>query len=992
MALTCHSSIGALPRASDPDAAARGLDDWRREAGAALAGLADSETGRAVLYALFGNAPFLGQCALRYPATLADVLRRGPGPVFDELLPALETDATAAGADEAALMRTLRLTRRQVALVVGLADIAGAWDGPAVTAALSRFAEAAVGHAVDHLLAKAAREGVLLVPVPERPGAGSGLVVLAMGKLGGGELNFSSDIDLIVLYDADRAPYRGRSDIQEFFVRMTRGLARILEQHTGDGFVFRTDLRLRPDPSATPPALSVEAAEGYYASLGQNWERAAMIKARPVAGDRDGGEAFLLAIRPFVWRKHLDFAAIQDIHSIKRQIHAHRGGGKVAVLGHNVKLGRGGIRDIEFFTQTQQLIWGGRYQSLRRRRTVEALRALREIERITAEEEADLAESYWYLRRIEHRLQMVMDQQTHTLPKDREGLARLAVFLGHRCADAFEAEITRHLERVAGHCGPLFEDAPALGAPTPEGGNLVFTSADDDPETLETLTQMGFRNATAVSRAIRAWHHGRLPATRSTRARELLTELTPTLLAALARTANPDQAFTRFDEFLSNLPAGVQLFSLFQAAPKLLDLVAEIVGGAPRIADYLSRHASLFDAVLARGFYDDLPAKPVLKATLAHELELANDLEDRLEIARKWAADAKFQVSVHQLLGLRDGPSARRALTDIADALIEAMLGAVEVEFAKRHGRIDGGALAVLGFGKLGSRQLSRGSDLDLVFVYRSPGPRAQSDGERPLSPPVYYARLCQRLITALTIHTGAGLLYAVDMRLRPMGNDGPLAAEISGFERYYREDAWTWELMALTRARVVVGPPDLANRIEAVIRDALMRPRDPYRLAADVLDMRLRIAREHGTDDIFAIKHVRGGLVDVEFVVQYLLLRDAAEHPQVLCTGTIEALEALAAAGRIEPARAEELIEAARLFHDVQAMRRLALSGPFDVGTAPEGVWRALSRAGGAVDFATLKARLLAAQARVRRHFADLVETPAAAQGERVEKRDSEA
>ncbi|MDP6953294.1 MAG: glutamine-synthetase adenylyltransferase, partial [Alphaproteobacteria bacterium] len=421
------------------------------------------------------------------------------------------------------------------------------------------------------------------------------------------------------------------------------------------------------------------------------------------------------------------------------------------------------------------------------------------------------------------------------------------------------------------------------------------------------------------------------------------------------------------------------LFSLFQAAPKLLDLVAEITGAAPRIADYLARHADVFDAVLAHGFYDDLPDKAALRETLEHELVLANDFQDRLDIARKWAGDTKFQVSVQQLLALRDTTASAPSLTAIADVLIEAMLAAVEEEFAVRHGRMPGGALAVVGYGKLGSGMLARGSDLDMVFVYRSPGAGAESDGERPLPAPVYYARLCQRLITALSAQTGGGLLYEVDTRLRPMGEDGPLASEVEGFVRYYREDAWTWEQMALTRARVVLAPDDLRSDIEAAIAAVLGRQRDPAALAAEVRDMRERIAREHGGDDIFAVKHVRGGLMDVEFIIQYLILRDANRHPEVTQTNALDALAALEGTGSIETAVAGDLAAAARLFYDVQAMTRLALSGSFDRDSAPEGMRRALCRAADAVDFTELEGKLGQTQAAVRRHFADIIEAAAA-------------
>ena len=969
-------TISAPPLASDPAAAERGRARWRAAAGARR----ESGPERALLDALFGNAPFLAQCAARRPEVLAAFLDEGADAAFARVRRELDS-AMAAASGDADAARALRRARTGAALVVGAADVGGAWDIRRAAAALSEFAAAAIGRAVDYLLLRARERGAPAPPDPAHPGEGSGLIVLAMGKLGGGDLNYSSDVDLIVLYDADKAA--GRMPAGDAFVKLTRGLGRLLEERTGDGYAFRVDFRLRPDPSATPLAVSVAAAEGYYASLGQNWERAAMIKARPVAGDFAAAEAFLRAIRPFVWRRHLDFAAIRDVQSLKRQIRRHRGGGEIAVAGHDLKLGRGGIRDIEFFVQTQQLIWGGRDPSLRARSTEAALEALAAADRVDAAEARDLAECYWLLRRVEHRIQMTEDRQTHSLPAGADEFARLAAFLGYPGAEAFAGDLRRTLERVSAICDRLFADAAPLGARLPEGGNLAFTGADPDPETRAALERMGFRAPDTVADAIRAWHRGRTPATRSARARELLTELAPRLLEALAAAANPDQAFVRFDAFLRRLPAGVQLFSLFLAQPALLKLVAEIVGGAPRVANYLADHPGVLDAVLTRGFFDGLPDRAGYRDGLAAALAAAEDFQDRLEIARRWAADEKFRVSVQQLRGARGAGAAGRALSDIADAVVAAMLEAAGGEFAARHGRFANGGLAVLGFGKLGGRMLSRGSDLDLVFVYENPGPGAASDGRRPLSAPAYYARLGQRLITALTARAGAGRLFDVDMRLRPEGENGPLAVDRAALERYYRESAWTWELMALTRARVVCGPPELGARLEELRSGVLAAPRDPARLARDAVDMRRRIAAERGTRDPMALKHVPGGLVDVEFIAQVLALRAAASGRAAPRTGTSDALAAARAAGMLAAEDADALIAAADLYYNLQAALRLCLDGPFDESSAPDGLARILARAGEAPDFAALKAILERTQDRVRGLFEALVASAADPNGD---------
>ncbi|HTT78548.1 MAG TPA: glutamine-synthetase adenylyltransferase, partial [Stellaceae bacterium] len=480
--------------------------------------------GRHITAALFGNSPFLSFLAVAEWDFLTRLVAEGAEKPFAEIAADIERRDDR-GENQAALMRRLRLARRRVALLVAVADIARLWPLERQMAALSRFADAAVGAAVRCLLREAANRG-MPVADPGDPERGSGLVVLGMGKLGGEELNYSSDIDLILLFDPACLPQDAQDRAQSSFGRLARDLVRILDERTGDGYVFRTDLRLRPDPRSTPLAISVPAALTYYETVGQNWERAALIKARPIAGDRLAARRFLAGLQPFIWRRHLDFAAIRDIHSIKRQIEAHRGGSRIAVAGHDIKLGRGGIREVEFFAQTQQLIWGGRMPQLRVGQTCVALRRLAEVGRIDAGTADTLIADYRFLRRVEHRLQMVDDAQIHRLPPDEAGVARFATFLGCREPDRFVAELRAHLGSVETAYAELFEEAPSLAGP----GNLVFTGTDDDPDTLATLARLGFAEPAGVAALVRGWHHGRLRATRSQRAREMLTELVPELL------------------------------------------------------------------------------------------------------------------------------------------------------------------------------------------------------------------------------------------------------------------------------------------------------------------------------------------------------------------------------------------------------------------------------------------------------------------------------
>jgi glutamate-ammonia-ligase adenylyltransferase len=970
-----------LPKVNDPARAALGLQDWEErterlndpELAAFARELAEDPAGRRLLEALFANSAFLTHCLLTDIGFLARLLKRGPEVVLSDILASLKVRPDREP-DKARLMADLRVARRQVALTVALADITASWPLERITEALTAFADAALSATVSHLLLSAAKRGDIALADAEHPERGCGYAVLGMGKYGARELNYSSDIDLIVIFDPETADYRGRLSPQEAFVRMTRDLVAILEERTADGYVHRVDLRLRPDPGAMPLAISYTAAMTYYESMGQNWERAAMIKARPAAGDLDLGAALLAELNPFVWRKHLDFWAIEDVHSIKRQIHSHKGGGTIALDGHNIKLGRGGIREIEFFAQTQQLIYGGREPHLRAPSTVEALEALTRAGRIDRAAAEDLAEAYRFLRRLEHRLQMIDDQQTHDLPKDRDGLARVAAFLGYDGPAPFEAELLDHLRRVESAYAELFEQAPSLSGP----GNLIFTGGEPEPGTIATLQALGFEDGAAVFQVVRAWHHGRYRATRSTRARQILTELMPTLLKALGRTPAPNAALAKFDEFLAGLPAGVQLFSLLHANPELLDLLAQIMGGAPALAEHLSRRPGLLDAVLAPDFFDPVPSKTRLAEELDAALAQARDFQDVLDLSRRWANDRKFQAGTHILHHTAEVEESGRALSDIADSVILALGDPVLEEVARVHGRVPGAGLAVLALGKLGAREMTVSSDLDLIFVYEAEPSAESSDGPKPLPVSQYYGRLAQRLINALTALTGEGRLYEIDMRLRPSGKAGPIAVSLNAFRRYQESEAWTWEHMALTRARVVAGDPGLAERIEAAITQVLTAPRDPERLLADVAEMRARIARERQAASLWEVKDLRGGLVDLEFLAQYLQLRHSEAHPEVLDRSTQNAFAMLAKAGVLGTSLAGRLIAATRLIRQVQGFLRLTVSEAFDEEAAPEGLKSALARATGAADFAALKADLFGTAQAAHEAFVEIIEEPA--------------
>jgi glutamate-ammonia-ligase adenylyltransferase len=929
--------------------------------------------GRSLLAAIFGNSPFLAGVAVAEWGFLTRIVEEGAEPPFEDIIAATESGADN-GENRAVLMRRLRIARRRVALLAAVAELAGAWTLEHQMAALSRFAEAAIGAAVRRVLREAAASGAIVLPDPADPEAGSGFIVLAMGKLGGGELNYSSDIDLILLYEPSAETGVALDGAQSLFGRMARDLSRILDERTGDGYVFRTDLRLRPDPRSTPLAISVAAALTYYETVGQNWERAALIKARAVAGDRAAGERFLAELEPFIWRRHLDFAAIADIHSIKRQIQAHKGGGRIAVEGHDIKTGRGGIREVEFFAQTQQLIWGGRLPQLRIAPTCAALRRLAASRRIDGGTAETLIEDYRFLRRVEHRLQMKDDAQLHRLPADPGGIDRLALFLGFAGGEEFAAELRARLASVERHYAELFEEAPSLAGP----GNLVFTGAEDDPDTLATLARLGFADPPLVAAMVRGWHHGHLRATRSQRAREILTEFVPELLRVFGETAHPDTALLRFNEFLTRLPAGVQLFSLLHANRGLLSLVADIMAEAPLLAERLAQRPALLDAVLTEDFAGPLPDRAALAADLAVALGAARDFEDTLDLLRRWANEGRFQVGVQLLLRGIDGECAGGAFADIAETALAALLPAVTADLARVHGEVPGGTLAIIAMGRLGSREMTLASDLDLILIYDAPPDIIASTGPRPLALTDYFARLTQRLISAITAPTAEGRLYDVDMRLRPSGASGPIASSLEAFARYQRDSAWTWEHMALTRARPICGDEALCERIGAAVTAALVTPRDRQRLVADVADMRQRIAENTRRPSPWDLRNRRGGLVDLEFIVQYLMLREAARRPEVLRRETAAGLAALGDAGVLSPQAVHELGEALVRLRQLRVLLALLFDGvPQPTALAgPAGA--TLARCAGAVDFAHLDADINAACARVRTWYDRLIARPA--------------
>ncbi|MFA7602104.1 MAG: bifunctional [glutamine synthetase] adenylyltransferase/[glutamine synthetase]-adenylyl-L-tyrosine phosphorylase [Novosphingobium sp.] len=814
------------------------------------------------------HAPFLARAMHRLP-TLVDLLATGEG----------ETALAWAKAQGEGIADTgvaLRRERLALALALAIGDLAGAFPVARVTAELSDFAD----RAMDAAIADAIRRRV-----PDAEPAG--FLALALGKHGARELNYSSDIDPILLYDPALLPRRERDEPGEAAERVARALMETLARTTDEGYVFRVDLRLRPASEVSPLAIPIEAALTHYESSALAWERAAFIRARPCAGDLAAGEAFLAAIRPFVWRKSLDFGAIAEIGRLTAQIRSNTRQAWTVGPNFDLKKGRGGIREIEFYAQTHQLIHGGRNPALRLRGTRAALDALADAGIIPAGDALLLGESYDRLRTLEHRLQMVADQQTHALPSDPAAIEGVALLEGLPGGDALIGEIARITEGVGERYDALIAST-GNGTPGLPAGSASLT---------EELGRLGFADAEEFAQRIEGWRSGKLRALRSDAARMAFDAIQPRLLAALAAAPEPERAFLRWEQLLANLPSAINLFNLLEARPALVDLLARILSLAPPLADELARRADLLDPLIDASAF----ALPGDVDTLVAEFTLGesdDDYERVLDRVRRRVGEKRFALGVQLVEGATDPLDISAGLARVAEAAIRVLADATTAEFERNHGRVPDSELVVLGLGRMGGGALTHASDLDLVYLFTGDF-QAESDGRRPLAATPYYNRLCQRVTGALSVPTAEGALYEVDTRLRPSGAQGPLAVSLDSFERYQKEQAWTWEHMALCRARPLYGSAQAREALSAIIHAVLTAPRDPARLRAEVLEMRTTMAQHKPGAGPLDVKLARGGLVDVEFIVHYLQLREG----KALFPRLGEAIPALVAEGLLPDA-----------------------------------------------------------------------------------------
>jgi [glutamine synthetase] adenylyltransferase / [glutamine synthetase]-adenylyl-L-tyrosine phosphorylase len=815
-----------------------------------IAGLPERTTLQDALQRARSHAPFLAM-AMQVQPELSDLL------AAENLDGALDYCGRAGeGADN--VRQKLRQEKRALALTLAIGDLAGQLSLTDVTNRLSDFADRALDEALADIYA---------TRYPDAPL--EGFSIIGLGKHGSRELNYSSDIDPIFIYDPEKIPVRGREEPSDAARRIGQQLVEALNSRDADGYVFRVDMRLRPSPEVSPVALPVEAAISYYESSALAWEQAAYIRSRPAAGDQHLGRYFLETINPFVWRRSLDYGAIRNIGSVTAQIRDHYAAGQKFGPGFDLKRGRGGIRETEFYAQMHQLIFGGRQPDLRVPATRDALAALAGAGRIDGDKAQTLSESYELYRVIEHRLQMVNDQQTHSLPDEGAALDRVARLHGLEDGQALLDLLAPHVEAVGTIYDDLIEPEDSARLPA------------DEEKLAGMLAAKNIMEGEAFVHAIRRWRSGKVTALRSSAAQESFEAILPDLVETIATAPNSAKALARLDSLIDKLPTAINFFRILEARPALLQLLGQILSHAPVLADELARRAELFDGLIDATALDLPPSVAELAEQFART-EPGDDYQILLDRVRERVGEKRFALGVQLIEGRHDALAISAGYARVAEAAIQVLTDATIGEFEATHGKIAGSALGILALGRLGGEALTHASDLDLIFLFTGDH-SGESDGERPLGATRYYNRLTARIVTALSVPTAAGPLYEVDTRLRPSGTQGPLAVTLESFYKYQRENAWTWEHMALTRARPVYGDAQLREQLQSQIWDILRQPREPEELRKAVRKMRLDIVEHKPPKGPLDTKLMEGGLVDWEFIIHFLQLKTGdALHPQL--------------------------------------------------------------------------------------------------------------
>lgn len=836
------------------------------------------------------HSPHLTDHYHRYREWLEGHFHETPYEIIDNIIDAIHNFPYDLPENE--MMRFLRHQKNRSSLVIALFDIFGSAPTLHITKMLTEIADALVIMAFKASVHHWIKRGKLPFDA-FKWGQGTGLIIAAMGKMGAFELNYSSDIDICVFFDPDAVADTDPYMLYDGYVRVTQMAVRLLSNRTEDGYVYRTDLRLRPDPSSTKVAVPIRSAEQYYEQSGQNWERAAWIKGRFIDGDPISWVKFQSILRPFIWRKNLDYAAIQDIQSIKRQLHSHYKQETIKVAGHDIKIGRGGIREIELYVQTQQLIGGGRDIRLRVHSTFDALDALVLKKWVTVRDAKTLKAAYYLFRKVEHRLQMVHDKQTHLIPEEEAELFNIAGFCGCETTEEFAELVHNHLTSVVRISNKLFAQEKPLGVK----GNLVFTGHDDDPATLKTLLEMGFKRPENVTSLMRKWHSGAYRAMRSSRARELLTEVAPHLLQKMAQTTHPDAAMVKMDDFISNLPAGIGILSSMLNNASLMELVIDIMGSAPDLAEYMARYPAAFDVMTDPNFYSPPRTVAGFEEEFCHRASPNIPLDRVLNLLRRFNREQKFRIGVCVLRNHIRARDAGKMLSRLAEFCLKMTIHHVQKDFRSRYhipqDDIDN-QLAIIGLGSLGAGEMNASSDLDLLMIYRGEHNLPEDLLLSVPAPQSYYNKLGQRIISALSTYSEDGILYDIDMRLRPSGNAGPLVVSLERFKDYQQNEAHIWEHLALMRASVLEGPKDLCDDVHFAIKNILSQKRDINITARAVADMRQKLLEHRAAKNIWDIKLARGGLFDLSFAVQYLGLIYGHDYPDILYSSTYKSMRCM--------------------------------------------------------------------------------------------------
>ncbi|MCK8516985.1 bifunctional [glutamate--ammonia ligase]-adenylyl-L-tyrosine phosphorylase/[glutamate--ammonia-ligase] adenylyltransferase [Methylonatrum kenyense] len=890
--------------------------------------LPDSELLRQSLPAVWACSPFVARSCLRDHTLLEGLVASGdletayePDTLHDALL-----TQTRDIEDEQALDRELRRIRNREMVRIAWRDLAGWVSLDETLHDLSRLAEACIDAAVAwHEKPLQQRFGV-----PRGPnGEESRFYVVGMGKLGGEELNYSSDIDLIFGYSQPGHTDGEKSrDNTQYFMKLGQKVINSLNAQTVDGFVFRVDMRLRPYGDSGPLVMTTDQIEAYYESQGREWERYAMVKARVVGGDRAAGEELMDALVPFVFRRYLDFGALESLREMKAMIakEVERKG-----LESNIKLGAGGIREVEFIAQAFQIIRGGREKELQQRRLMPVLESLAESGGLPGFVIRGLMEGYEFLRRSENRLQAIKDEQTHELPDKPIHRMRLAFGMGYENWEDYTADLDVHRRHVREHFDQVFASPQVEDEPVPheilEVGDIWARDLDQD-KACELLTDNGFENATDAFKRVNTFREGSHCRSLTDTGHQRLDRLMPLLLGAVAHTKNPDATLARLIDLLEAIVRRTVYVSLLAERPMALSQLVKLCSASPWIARLITRLPVLLGELLdPRKLYAPLERK-ALEQQLRERLdeEDPDDLEQQMEVLRQFKQVNTLRLAAADVSGVTRLMVVSDLLTDIAEVVLREVVDIAWHHLEKRHGRpsckVDGETVrpgfAVIAYGKLGGLELGYGSDLDLVFLHDSRGEQQMTDGDRAVDNNVFFVRLAQRIIHILGATTAGGVLYEVDTRLRPSGRAGLLATSLSAYEEYQQDKAWTWEHQALVRARFVAGDAALQEAFDRIRREILCRERDLETLRGDVHDMRERMRGEKGNRDadLFDLKQDRGGVADIEFMVQYGVLSKASANPTLLrYTDNVRLIGELAAAGFFSRSEASTLADAYRAY-----------------------------------------------------------------------------